>query len=160
MSTFVGHSGEMSHSPAPYTPNQTLSGEIEKPAPRGVRGKFSEGAKSFSWFFFPAWNAFSQYKISSLVDPKQISVILKVKKGLSSFCNFSSFHFPSFSPNFYPSLFQFSFFFSTISVFPFSDRLAEISRSEVSWGHSTPCLLRHCCPPLLMCMLGKFSIWY
>ena len=48
MSTFVGYLGEMSHSPAPYTPNETPSGEIEKPGPRGVRGQFSEGAKSFS----------------------------------------------------------------------------------------------------------------
>ena len=32
---FAGHSGEMSHSPAPYTsrPNQTPFGGIEKPAP-------------------------------------------------------------------------------------------------------------------------------
>ena len=27
---YVGHAGEMSHSPAPYTPNQTPSFEIEK----------------------------------------------------------------------------------------------------------------------------------
>ena len=100
---------------------------------------------------------FPSTKFPFLVDPKQISVILKVKNSLSSFCNFSPFHL-KFLPN---SLFQFSFFFFPLFLFflpyLFSDRLAEISRSEVSWGHSNPCLLRHCCPPLLMCMLTPLT---
>ena len=33
MSTFVGHSGEMSQSPAPYTSNQTPLGELKNLAP-------------------------------------------------------------------------------------------------------------------------------
>ena len=47
---------------------------------RGIRGKFLRGGKVIFPDFFLAWNAFSQQKISILVDPKQISVVLKSEK--------------------------------------------------------------------------------
>ena len=91
-----------------------------------------------------------------MVEPKQISVVLKSekqkqinnkkikkkkKKVLSLFCNFSTFHFHFFT-------FPFTIFlpfFSIFTPFPFfpclffPGRSAEISRSEVSGGHSAPC---------------------
>ena len=85
------------------------------------------------------------------------------KKVLSSFCNFPPsilnfllpfYNFPSFLLHFPP----FSFFFSCLF---FPGRSAEISRSEVSgghsaprslWGHFAPCpphLLRHWVLPII-----------
>ena len=109
---------------------------------------FLRGQSHFSWFFCPAWNAFSRYKISILVATKQIYIVFKSekqkkkkkKKILSSFSNiflllFSISTFLKFS--------FFSFQFSPFSIFSlplFPGRAAKISRSEVSGGgHSAPC---------------------
>ena len=109
---------------------------------------FSEGAKSFFQNFFPAWNAFPSRKFPFLVDPKQISVVWKVKskkkkkKRVLSFSfhfQFSTFPFFSDFPSF---LLQFPFF----PFLSFPGRSAEISRSEVSGGAlcpPAPRLLRH-----------------
>ena len=84
---------------------------------------FLRGQSHFSWFFFPAWNAFSQYKIPILVDSKQISVVFKSekqkgkKKASTLFISFPTYHllflnFPSFLLNFHPfSLFILASFF-------------------------------------------------
>ena len=90
-----------------------------------VRGIFLRGAKSFFLIFFPARNAFSWSKIPILVDPKQISVVLKSekkkkkkkerKKEMRSSPNFVTF--PPSSFNFPPYLFQVSFCSSPFSVF-------------------------------------------
>ena len=95
---------------------------------------FSEGAKSFFLIFVSTSNAFCRYKISILVDPKQISVVLKSEKQKNKNKNKNkqtektkkkSPHFVTFPPsifNFPPSLLQFSFFSSPFSLFssPFS----------------------------------------
>ena len=99
------------------------------PTKQGVTGIFFWGGKVVFPDFFPI-----------LVDPKQISVVLKTekqkkkkkkkkKKVISSFFNFSSFHF------------QFSFFSAPFSLFPclsFPGTSAEISRSEVLGGTLSP----------------------
>ena len=83
------------------------------------RNIFQRGKK-----FFPAWNAFSWQKIPILIDPKQISVVLKSeknkKKKKKKKKKRSSPHFLIFPPsifNFPQSLFQFSFFSSPFSLF-------------------------------------------
>ena len=66
------------------------------------------------------------------------------KKVLSSFCDFSTFHFQFYTFPFTIFLIFF-YIFTPFPFFPclfFPGRLAEISRSEVSGGHSAP-LLRH-----------------
>ena len=84
---------------------------------RGVRGIFFRGDKViFPDFLFPSVKCFFPVEKSILVDPKQISVVLKSekhkkkkkkKKVPSSFCNFPPSIF-NFTPSLF--LFQFSFF--------------------------------------------------
>ena len=83
------------------------------------------GRSHFSWFIFPAWIAFSRYKIPILVDPKQISVVLKSEKQKRK----SSPLFVTFPPSFFqfftsPSLFQFSFFPFLMLHFPYFPSLS------------------------------------
>ena len=95
---------------------------------RGVRGKFSEGAKSFFLIFSRREMLFPGRKFPFL-DPKS-------KKVLSSFCNFS-FPFSIFHLSFF-NFISFSippFFFPCLS---FPGRTADISRSEVSGEHYAP----------------------
>ena len=121
--TFASHSGELNEHLCWFGGNESFPRTLHsqsnsiwwnwKTCPQGHKRKIFWGGKVIFLIFFPAWNAFSQYRISILVDPKQISVILKVKKGLSSFCNFSSFHF-KFLP------FAFSIFLLFFHYFCFS----------------------------------------
>ena len=75
---------------------------------RGVTGKFFWGGRVIFPDFFPGVKCFFPVENSILVDPKQILVVLKSDKVLSSFCNFP------------PSLLQFSFFSSQFApLFPF-----------------------------------------
>ena len=109
---------------------------------RGVTVKFFRGGEVIFPDFFPVWIAF----------PVENFHFGRPKTNLSGFKKWKAKNvtFPPSIFNFPPTLFQFSFsisppfFFSCLS---FSDRSAEISRSEVS-GHSAPCpplprLLRH-----------------
>ena len=116
---------------------------------RGVRGIFFRGGKVIFPDFFPGVKCFFPSENSHFGRPKtNFSHFEKwqastKKKVLSSFCNFSSFHFQY-------STFPFSIFLLFCSIFPFflclsfPGRSAEISRSEVSGGTLPPCLLRRC----------------
>ena len=117
---------------------------------RGVTGQayFSEGHSHFSWFF-PGVKCFFPVANSHFGRPKtnfrcfqKWKAKKKKKKVITSFLNFSYFHF-----QFSTFLFQFSIFllfFSIFSPFPFfpclsfPDTSPKISRSEVSGGHSAP----------------------
>ena len=73
---------------------------------RGVTGKFV----SFFLIFFPEWNAFSRKKITILVHPKQILVVLKSEKQKKK---------KKKKKKVPPFLLQFSFFTSQSSPLPF-----------------------------------------
>ena len=127
---------------------------------RGVTGIFFWGGKIIFPDFFPGVKCFfSQKKIPTLVDPKQIAFVFKSenqkkkkkkkKKVLISFYNFSHLHFKF-------STFPFTIFllfFSIFTPFPFfpclffSRYAAKTSQSEVSEGAlcpPAPRLLCHC----------------
>ena len=142
----------------PKRPNLNLFAYLPT---RGVRGKFSEGAKTFFLLFFLRTKCLFPVENFLFGRPKtNFRGFEKWQKSdvLSSFCNFASFIF-----NFPPSLFQFSFFSSPFSLtspfFPclsFPGRSAEISWSEVSGGGGAlfpwpPPPLRHCCQPKQPC---------
>ena len=64
-----------------FEQEQLLPAPLTHTPPQGRNRKiFLRGQSHFSWFFFPAWNAISRWKISILVHPKQISVVLKSEK--------------------------------------------------------------------------------
>ena len=102
---------------------------------------FLRGQRHFFWFFFlPGVKCFFPVENYHFGRPKtNFNGFEKWKKKvLSSFCNFPSFHFQLL-------FLQFSFFssppFPPFPFFPcllFPDRSVEISRSEVSGGHSAP----------------------
>ena len=126
-----------------YTGTQLFAFSVQ-----GRKGNiFQRGQSHFSWFFptvkwfFPVENShFGRPKTNFSGFGKWKGKEKKEKKGLSSFCNFSPFHFQF-------STFLFSIFRLFYSIFPclsFPGRSTEISQSEVSGGHSAPCLLHHC----------------
>ena len=113
---------------------------------RGITGKFFWGGKVIFPDFFPGVKCFFPIENFHFGGPKtNFPGFWKVrskkkKKVLSSFCNFSTFHF-----QFYTFPLQFSFFsskfFPLFSFFPclfFPSRSAEISQSEVSGGTLPP----------------------
>ena len=88
------------------------------PQIRGVTGKLFWGGKVIFPDFFLLWNAFSQLKISILVDPKQILVVLKSdKQKKGPFLILELFHIP-FSI-FHLPFYSFLLFFSIFTPFPF-----------------------------------------
>ena len=107
------------------------------------RNIFQRGSH-FSWFFTRREMLLFSGRNSHFGRPKTNLSGFETWKGtgkksevLSSFCNFSSFHFPF-------STFPFSIFLLFYSIFPclsLPSRSAEISWSDVSWGHSAPCPL-------------------
>ena len=116
--------------------------------PRGITGIFFRGGKVIFPDFFPDVKCFFPVENSNFGTPKTNfrrrqkwkAKKKKKKRVLTSFYSFSYFQFkfstfpfhqfPSLLLNFYP----FSFFLP--------DTSAKISRSEVSWGHPAPHLLR------------------
>ena len=132
------------------------------------RSIFQRGQSNFSWFFSRREILFSHFgtpktNLSSFEKWKEKKKKKRKEGGfLSSFFNFSSFHFPF-------ATFPFLIFLLFFSIFPFflasPFKSAEISWWEVSWGHSAPCppsrLLRHLVTPLLLtpncnsCALSK-----
>ena len=132
---------------------------------RGVTGIFVRGQSHFSWFFSRREMFFLENPI--LVDPKQISLVLKSekkkkkkkKKGPQLFLQlfllpFTIFHFPFFDFPFF--LLHFPYF----ACLSFPDTSA-----EVSGGHSAPCPPPPPVTPLITfkcdcIMISCKSIWY
>ena len=130
------------------------------------RNIFLRGQINFSWFFsrcemlfpgrkFPFW--LTQNKFQSFLKSEKQKKKKKKRRERSS-PHSSCFNFFLHSIFiFQPSLSQFSFFPAPISLFSlplsFPNRSAEISRSEVSGGHSAPL------PPPCYATGEKLHVW-
>ena len=136
---------------------------------------FLMGQSQFSWFFFPGMKCFfpvENFHFGRPKKKKQILVVLKSEKQKKKKnLPFSIFHlpfynFPSFLLNFHP-------FFPFFPCLFFPSRSAEISRSEVSGGHSAPLppapqpvtpllnmLRRTTLPANQTCPLIGFKMWW
>ena len=126
---------------------------------RGIRGIFSEGAKSFFLIFFPAWNTFFLVE-----NPTQNKFRWFWEKKYSA--HFVTFPLSIF--NFPPSLLRFSFFSSPFSLFSlplFSVGQQKFPSEKCQGALCSPAppprLLRQCSQLYIIItkLMGLFTLW-